>query len=72
MHKLKGSELQFYSCSIQKALQKALYIWICGFVLPHVRLLLIEFKNFVVAKETRKRSGTQFLRIDKLVKTKQN
>ena len=71
MHKLKGSELQFYSCSIQKALQK-LYIYMDLWVCAAACQASLEFKNFVVAKETRKRSGTQFLRIDKLVKTKQN
>ena len=39
-------------------------LWVCAAACQ----ASLEFKNFVVAKETRKRSGTQFLRIDKLVK----
>ena len=66
MHKLKGSEL----LNTESFAKGFIYmdLWVCAAACQ----ASLEFKNFVVAKETRKRSGTQFLRIDKLVKTKQN
>ena len=66
MHKLKGSEL----LNTESFAKSFIYmdLWVCAAACQ----ASLEFKNFVVAKETRKRSGTQFLRIDKLVKTKQN
>ena len=66
MHKLKGSEL----LNTESFAKSFIYVelWVCAAACQ----ASLEFKNFVVAKETRKRSGTQFSRIDKLVKTKQN
>ena len=66
MHKLEGSEL----LNTESFAKSFIYmdLWVCAATWQ----ASLEFKNFVVAKETRKRSGTQFLRIDKLVKTKQN
>ena len=66
MHKLKGSEL----LNTESFAKSFIYmdLWVCAAACQ----ASLEFKNFVVAKATQKRSGTQFVRIDKLVKTKQN